>query len=614
MATELLSDIDSAAAEGAPASSILTGKMMGAVSGHNWNKSLVGGVQHGDVVTGGTREMDADEHTNRAMRAELAMRKAIKQGINSPRDVIKGLNPAFMAEYGLFLNDGGRTTPLESFMSEVGAELGKNFTTASPLASGLVPFDLEAPSKLIYWFETVLRAKIPRVKGQGTSHRTKVITGISGSQTGAAGGIIDHSLGTNFDTAMNLTGAAGTFPSIPPSGSQSAVDLNIPYKFFGLSESLSWLAQFAGQGFEDIAALANLVLMQEMHFADEYMMIGGSAVALVAPSVALTVRAAGAGETGITFSSTDDDLSISVTAANYFGQSAIQGYAVAELVTSGVNVVDVVITPAALGAVQQWNIYGSTATEVATATTVQSFIATVGGTKYTVQGAVPLASSPTTRVAPTATSGTNGANRFEGLLSVLSGQAANGLVGANGYPAGGFQAGYVNLNVQDTLNINVINNALQMVYNGPGAFRASPTECLCDGADAKSLSTSIAGGIGTTSGYELKIDQNQMAGVVAGTAVSQIVNPVTRRLLDITVHPGWLQGTAALMSWTTPNAVRNSNAFEMVMVQDLLSVAWPVIDPSYRFSMFEFGAMVAHAPQYSALLGGLQKSAVGPWS
>jgi hypothetical protein len=168
--------------------------------------------------------------------------------------------------------------------------------------------------------------------------------------------------------------------------------------------------------------------------------------------------------------------------------------------------------------------------------------------------------------------------------------------------------------VRDTLNINVVNTALQGVYNGPGAFRASPTELLCDGIDAKSLSTSLAQGVGTTSGYELKVDQNQMAGVIAGTAVSQIVNPITRRLLDITVHPGWLQGTAALMSWSTPSAVRNSNTFEMVMVQDLLSVAWPVIDPSYRFSMFEFGALIAHAPQHCALLGGLQKTNSAPWS
>ena len=38
----------------------------------------------------------------------------------------------------------------------------------------------------------------------------------------------------------------------------------MPYRFFGISEQLSWLAQFAGQGFEDIAGLANLIMLQEM--------------------------------------------------------------------------------------------------------------------------------------------------------------------------------------------------------------------------------------------------------------------------------------------------------------------------------------------------------------
>jgi hypothetical protein len=29
----------------------------------------------------------------------------------------------------------------------------------------------------------------------------------------------------------------------------------------GVTEELSWLAQFAGQGFEDISALANLIML-----------------------------------------------------------------------------------------------------------------------------------------------------------------------------------------------------------------------------------------------------------------------------------------------------------------------------------------------------------------
>ena len=43
--------------------------------------------------------------------------------------------------------------------------------------------------------------------------------------------------------------------NLPPSGTQDAVDLNVPYRFMGMSENVSWLAQFAGQGFEDVSAL-----------------------------------------------------------------------------------------------------------------------------------------------------------------------------------------------------------------------------------------------------------------------------------------------------------------------------------------------------------------------
>lgn len=51
--------------------------------------------------------------------------------------------------------------------------------------------------------------------------------------------------------------------NLPPAGVQDSVNINVPYRFSGLSENVSWLAQFGGQGFEDIAGLASLVLLQE---------------------------------------------------------------------------------------------------------------------------------------------------------------------------------------------------------------------------------------------------------------------------------------------------------------------------------------------------------------
>jgi len=53
--------------------------------------------------------------------------------------------------------------------------------------------------------------------------------------------------------------SGGTFSNwplnLPPAGSQASTTLNVPYRFLGVTEELSWLAQFAGQGYEDISAL-----------------------------------------------------------------------------------------------------------------------------------------------------------------------------------------------------------------------------------------------------------------------------------------------------------------------------------------------------------------------
>jgi hypothetical protein len=582
------------AASGKSPKSILTGKMMGATSGASWNEKLSGGKQVGDFTFGGVREQDSEKHMDRAFKAEQSLRSAVKRGYEDPASVIKGLNPSFLEAYPMFMQTSPqRSDPafqaLQDQVAILSAELGKNFTSAGPnnTAPSLTPFDLENPSHLIYWFETPLRAKISREPGKGTSHRTKVITGVSGSQTGGAdGNIIDIS----FSEQTSFSSWPGTLPS---SGLQAGDDVNINYKFMGLSESLSWLAQFAGVGFEDISSLANLVLMQEFQFGEEYLNVAGTATALNAPTHAATARAATTSETAITGVTTD--VWVAVTAKNYYGETVSS--TIASVAWSATDVVDVVITPHANDAAQQYSIYVGTTSTNPTRTGMFLY-STSGATKVTIQGALPTAGA----VAPSADTGTSGSNRWEGILSVLSGKAA-----ANGIYPTDFKGGYFNGAVQDVLNLNVINKALQSVYNGPGAFRASPEELFCDGIDATNLSADVAkNGSGTN--YQLLIEQGQMAGVIHGTAVSQLVNPVTRRLLNVTVHPGWLQGTAFMTQWTTPNAARNANVWEMRMVQDLLSVAWPVIDPTYRYSMFEYGTFFAQAPQYAALLGGLQKT------
>ena len=64
--------------------------------------------------------------------------------------------------------------------------LSKEWTLTNPVSTGLIPYDLEAPAKLLTPRPTPLRNSIPRVKGQGGARRFKVISGFTGTGTGGA--------------------------------------------------------------------------------------------------------------------------------------------------------------------------------------------------------------------------------------------------------------------------------------------------------------------------------------------------------------------------------------------------------------------------------------------
>ena len=120
---------------------------------------------------------------------------------------------------------------------------------------------------------------------------------------------------------------------------------------------------------------------------------------------------------------------------------------------------------------------------------------------------------------------------------------------------------------------------------------------------------------GAATNYRLFLDQGDVSGVTVGAAVSEFQNPITRSILKLVVHPWITQGTALFMTYQLPQTWSNvANAWEMTMVQDYVSIAWPVIDATYRYSIFMYGALVGHAPFYSGILQGLQVSDTTPYS
>jgi hypothetical protein len=381
------------------------------------------------------------------------------------------------------------------------------------------------------------------------------VVGISGSQTGGQG-VLDISL----PELVQSGGSFGNWPlNLPPAGSQTTTTLNVPYRFLGVTEELSWLAQFAGQGYEDISALANLIMLQEQMLGEEYQLICGSSVSLSTPATpTITARTAGSNETTVGSNGTYD---VKVTATNWFGETAASTAATGS--TSAGQVVDVTIVP--VTGAMNYNIYVST-----NGTNYYLAATGVGGTKYTLQNTPPASGT----AAPTTDSGTGKSTRIEGVIPTLTGLSAQGGV----YPTSpvNWQGGYVNQAVGTHLSYSAIYTALENLWqsntNNPGAFKADPAELISSGIDIANLSTDvISQGQGTN--YELFISQQQVGDVTVGAAVSQFQNPLTKSLLKLIVHPWYSQGNADLLSYQLPQTWTNvANAWEMTMVQDYVSI------------------------------------------
>ena len=564
-----------------------------------------------------------------AFEATQAIYSSVKDGVarrdsGKPDIIAKAFNQQFVNQFPNFMSAlTPSTMGMQQLVSELNSyltqALGKNISLTSPVSSGLVPFNLVAPSRLIYPVYTPLRNKIPRVPAQGINVQGKLISGIPGSQTGPNGAPYDISM-SEFPNGQSFS----NWPlQLPGSGaSENGFDLTIPFQKFGTTEAVSLFAQLAGQGFEDVSALANLFLLQKMMLGEEYMLIAGTAHNLSAPTVAATPRTAQSNETAVTGGTTS--LYIVATATNYYGEtvaSAVQTVAF----TAG-DVYDVTIT-GSQGALQ-YNIYVGTgasdpgnsghflmvgqSTQAGVTKSGLQSASPVGAHLFTLQGALPT----TGAVPPTTDTGTGASTRPEGIKSVLDGWAQTNSVYPN--QSGTAQGGYVNLNAGTELRQTIVETALEQLWDGGlstggQAFRADPAELIAEGSDMARLSDDIRAN--TSTNYRVFFERGDLANLLGGGAVSEFVNPVTRNIVKLLVHPWLTQGTAFLMSYKLPQVWTNvANVWEWDLVQDYITIGWPTIDLTFRYSIVMYGGFVCWAPVYNAVISGLQVSDSKPYS
>ena len=205
------------------------------------------------------------------------------------------------------------------------ADLAKAVATAQ----GLTYYDLQAPAKNLYPVITKLRNMTPRVArpaGYGTACNWKVVSAITGSGFDSMGWIPEG----QRSAAMSYTTA----------------NVSAPYVTLGEEDYLTFEAEAAGEGFEDLNATVSMRLLQKtMRKEETGLLAGNSTLALGTPST--PVLSAPANTNSTLPSATYSVIVVALTAEGWLNckGSAAAGFTPQKTITGMDGAMNIVLTP-----------------------------------------------------------------------------------------------------------------------------------------------------------------------------------------------------------------------------------------------------------------------------
>lgn len=456
--------------------------------------------------------------------------------------------------------------------------INKGFSQPSDAVTGLQTYDLAAPSQKLYPVLTPLRNRIPRVGGgRAVQANWKAITGINtknqraGVSEGQRGGVIE----------------------------QTTVERMAAYRAFGLENYVTFEADYAAKGFEDVKALAVTQTLQATMVAEEMMILGGNTTQKmgVTPTptavaqedstanittsgslsiicVALGLQAywdvAGAnnGAVGQSLNIATAEIPSKITRNNadgsqdsFGGGSAQKSAAGTVAVTAGKKVIASI--PAVRGAVAYAWFWGAAGAEKLGAVTTAATVTITADA----QGTQTAASLPSE-------DNSTSALEFDGLLTQIA------LPDSGGYWA-------------DNKGNGLTSDGAGGVFEFEEAFahfftkyRLSPDTVYVNARDLVALTKLIIGNSGAPL-IKLNVDINNTSNIKAGVVVGSYLNKITGDELNIVVHPNLPAGTYMFYSSRLPAYLQGvGNLVQIRTRQEYYQIEWPLRTRKYEYGVY----------------------------
>lgn len=465
--------------------------------------------------------------------------------------------------------------------------LRKSFVESTSATSGLTYYDLEIGAKMLYPVLTPLRNMFPRVSGKGGIQANwRAVTGINvgqlsaGVSQGNRGGAITH----------------------------TTQDYIAAYRGLGLEDYVTFEADYAAEGFDDVKAIATRTLLESLMLQEEVIILGGNSTQ-IALGVSTTPVVTGVASGGALADGTYKVWLVALTydGVNNAGANAISGNPqVQSLITrvntdgstdtygggagivsaagttsalagGGINSIEVGIPTWQAGAMGYAVFAGVSGSEV-----LWGIVSSAGATALTgfVITSLPSGGSVQTLASFNTTAGgvdySKNALVFDGLLSIALGSGSGSYVSnQGGVPLTGDGSGGI---VEfDTMLKNRWDN-----------YRLSFDMILLNSQEQENISKKVlAGSSAQSQRFMFTVDQSKIAG---GTMVTSYRNKFSMNgavELPLNLHPNMPPGVILGLTTRLPYPLSNViNVIQIRARREYYQIEWPLRSRKYEYGVY----------------------------
>lgn len=466
------------------------------------------------------------------------------------------------------------------------------------VSTGLTAYDLQAPAKNLYPVLTPLRNSIPRVGGgTGPATNWKTISKLIGSGFDAMGWVPE-----------GQRSARMSYTSAPKAAS---------YVTLGEEDAVTFEANNAGRGFEDVRATMTMRLLQKTMIKEEAAILAGNGSINLGTPATPTLSAAGSGAT--LGAATYSVIVVALTMEGFLQSSVANGIAVSKTITGAdgatytLNGGSSAKSAAATQAVTLGQTLSATVASINGAVGYAWFVGTAGNEKLekittinSVTFSAPLAGTGQAAGAASATDcSSNSGLAFDGLMSTAFNPANSAYVvylptgtAGTGTPLTASGFGTV-VEIDDMLKGMWDNSRLSadVIYVNSQELRNITKKCLSTSGNASLLQYQNQAGLGDKP-YELS----------AGGVITSYFNPYTPeggKKIPVKLHPNLAAGTILAYCEKLPVHYQSnnvSNVAEIKTRQDYYQIDWPVTKRQYETGVYSEQVLAVYAPFAMAMI------------